>query len=206
MGALTDDKGIIHLLQAMRRLWHEGSTATLVIAGQPVAPSSFERAFDSLPDRHRQQVRRMGTVGGQLKQDLLAATDLFALPSRVDSFGIVYLEAWAYQVPVIGCLAGGVPDVIDDGQDGFLVPFGDPSALALALDKLLTDTDLRRSMGHTGRAKVEARYTWDCIYQGLWSVYENAVTRGVGVRSSDFGRSVSDRSGQAYLVSGSQGR
>jgi glycosyltransferase involved in cell wall biosynthesis len=175
VGALTDDKGIVHLLQAMQRLWREGCEATLVIAGQPVTPSSFERAFDSLPDRQRRHIRRMGVVGGQLKQDLLAATDLFALPSRVDSFGIVYLEAWAYRVPVIGCRAAGVPDVIDDGYDGLLVPFADPPALASAIDGLLNNADQRLSMGQAGRAKVEARYTWDRIYRGLWSVYEKAA-------------------------------
>ena len=88
-------------------------------------PSTFEGVYGELPEAHRVRTRRLGPVRGQLKQDMLAATDLFVLPSRVDSFGIVYLEAWAYGLPVIGCRAGGVPDVIDDGQDGLLVNYGD---------------------------------------------------------------------------------
>jgi glycosyltransferase involved in cell wall biosynthesis len=114
-------------------------------------------------------------VSGQLKQDMLAATDVFAMPSRVDSFGIVYLEAWAYGVPVIGCQAGGVPDVIDDGQDGLLIPFGDQQALAAAIDALLADPDRRRAMGQRGRAKVEANYTWEQIYQKLRAIYQELV-------------------------------
>ncbi|MCL7455441.1 MAG: glycosyltransferase family 4 protein, partial [Anaerolineae bacterium] len=96
MGVLTDDKGVVHLLRAMQRLWQGGTQATLVLAGPVVKPSSVERVYGSLPEEHRTQIRRLGPVAGQLKQDLLAATDLFALPSQVDSFGIVYLEAWAY--------------------------------------------------------------------------------------------------------------
>jgi glycogen(starch) synthase len=175
MGALTDDKGVVHLLRAMQRLWIAGSEATLVLAGPVVEPSGFERAYATLPQAHRMRVRRMGAVGGQLKQDMLASTDVFVLPSRVDSFGIVYLEAWAYGAPVIGCRAGGVPDVIDHDTDGLLVNFGDVAALATAIERLLADPARRQAMGARGRAKVEAFYTWDRIYQGLRAVYEELV-------------------------------
>jgi glycosyltransferase involved in cell wall biosynthesis len=175
MGVLTDDKGVVHLLRAMQRLWQADSDATLALAGPLVEPSGFERALGELPEAHRAHVRRLGPVGGSLKQDLLAATDVFALPSRVDSFGIVYLEAWAYGAPVVGCQAGGVPDVIDDGADGLLVEFGDVAALAATLDSLLADPQRRQAMGARGRAKVEARYTWERIYRGLLAVYEELL-------------------------------
>jgi glycogen(starch) synthase len=175
MGAVTDDKGAVHLLKAMQSLWREGSQATLVLAGQPVSPSTLESAYRGLPEAHRLRVRRMGPVTGQLKQDLLASTDVFALPSRVDSFGIVYLEAWAYGVPVIGCRAGGVPEVIDEAENGLLVGFGDESGLASALARLLADTGMSSAMGRRGRAKVEARYTWDHLYPKLQAVYRDLV-------------------------------
>ncbi|MFN8515884.1 MAG: glycosyltransferase [Chloroflexia bacterium] len=59
---------------------------------------------------------------------MLAAASIFALPSRTDSFGITFLEAWCNGVPVIGARAGSIPDVIDDGEDELLVPFGDVPA------------------------------------------------------------------------------
>jgi glycosyltransferase involved in cell wall biosynthesis len=185
MGAVTDDKGAVHLTRAMQSLWCREVDATLVMAGQPVAPTTFERVYEELPEDHRLRIRRMGSVRGQLKQDMLAATDLFALPSRVDSFGIVYLEAWAYQIPVIGCQAGGVPDVVDDGRDGLLVPFGDRFSLASALETLLADPDRCRAMGRQGRAKVEARYTWDHIYQKLRDVYQELVIDPLPSKVSD---------------------
>jgi glycosyltransferase involved in cell wall biosynthesis len=141
-----------------------------------VEPSSVEHIYDSLPEGHRVKVRRLGPVTGQLKQDMLAATDVFALPSRVDSFGIVYLEAWAYEVPVIGCDAGGVPDVIEDGEDGLLVEFGDEEALAGAVKTLLASPVRRQAVGQRGRAKVEAQYTWHQIYAKLLGVYEELAS------------------------------
>ncbi|MBN1138754.1 MAG: glycosyltransferase family 4 protein [Anaerolineae bacterium] len=185
MGVLTDDKGIVHLLRAMQRLWRRGSDANVVIAGRPMTPSSFERAYSSIPEEQRLRTRRLGVVSGQLKQDMLAATDLFAMPSRVDSFGIVYLEAWAYGAPVIGCRAGGVPDVIDDGQDGVLVDYGDEAALASAIEGLLADPGQRRAMGWRGRAKVEARYTWDRIYRGLVEVYQELADADLNGRKGN---------------------
>jgi len=175
MGALTDDKGVVHLLRAMQPVWADTSPVTLVLAGPTVSPSTFEREFGALPDRLRARIRRLGVVTGPAKQDMLAASDLLVLPSRVDSFGIVFLEAWAYGLPVIGCRAGGVPDVIDDGQDGLLVPFGDIAALAGAIASLLGSPDRRQAMGSRGKAKVEARYTWESIYTRLWAVYQDLV-------------------------------
>jgi glycogen(starch) synthase len=170
----------------MQRLWGRGSNAMVVIAGRPMVPSTFEQAYAGLPEDQRLRTRRLGLVGGQLKQDMLAATDLFAMPSRIDSFGIVYLEAWAYGVPVIGCHAGGVPDVIDDGQNGVLVEHGDEAGLAMAIEGLLADPERRRVMGRQGRAKVEAHYTWDRIYRGLAEVYQELTE--IPVRGVDAGR------------------
>ena len=173
IGSVTDDKGAVHLVQAMRRLWSKDIRATLAIAGRPVQPSTFDRVYSGLSDSDRARIHLLGPVSDDLKQDLLAATDLFAMPSRVDSFGIVYLEAWAYGIPVIGCRAGGVPDVISDGRDGLLVEFGDQASLAAAIASLLDNAELRQAMGQQGRAKVRAKYTWDRIYEGLQSVYDS---------------------------------
>jgi glycogen synthase len=175
MGVLTDDKGVVHLLRAMQQVWQSGSEATLILAGPVVEPSSIEVIYSSLPEEHRTRIRRLGPVAGHLKQDLLAATDVFALPSRVDSFGIVYLEAWAYGVPVIGCRAGGVPDVIDQGVDGLLVDFGDVAALVRAIKALLAAPEQRQAIGQAGRAKVKANYTWEHIYGKLLTIYEELV-------------------------------
>lgn len=170
LGVVTRDKGSFHLIRAMEQLWTRGSGAHLVVAGPQV--DEFVRFYERLPSATRDRVLVLGPVLGKEKRNLLAATDLFALPSRIDSFGIVYLEAWAYGKPVIGARAGGVPDVIDEGKDGLLVEFGDESGLAEAIDRLLKQPARAQEMGQRGRAKVESSYTWDHVYSQLRVVYE----------------------------------
>jgi glycosyltransferase involved in cell wall biosynthesis len=113
----------------------------------------------------------------QVKRDALAAADLFVMPSRTDSFGIAYLEAWCYGLPVVGARAGGVPDVIDDGHDGLLAPFGDLDAIAGAISRLLHDRDLAQQLGAAGHAKVLRELTWDQIYAKVRSVYDEVTQR-----------------------------
>ncbi len=169
LGVVTYDKGSFYLVRAMERLWAQGCGAHLVIAGPQV--DEFVRFYRRLPSATRDRVLLLGPVLGQDKRDLLAATNVFALPSRIDSFGIVYLEAWAYGKPVIGGRAGGVPDVINDGEDGLLVDFGNVEALAGAIDLLLGEPERAQMMGRRGRAKVKARYTWNHIYERLRAIY-----------------------------------
>jgi glycosyltransferase involved in cell wall biosynthesis len=116
-------------------------------------------------------VRLLGFVAKRTQADILAATDVLALPSRTDSFGIVFLDAWANGVPVIGANAGGIPGVVTDGVDGLLVPFGDVPALATFLRRLLDDRSLRHRMGEAGRAKVLEHYTWDRIVAAVHDLY-----------------------------------
>jgi glycosyltransferase involved in cell wall biosynthesis len=97
------------------------------------------------------------------------------MPSRTDSFGIVYLEAWLYRKPVIGARAWGVSDVIEDGVDGRLVPFDDPGALAEALSVLLKRPALRSEMGARGEAKVYRLHTWDKKYEAVRDLYVRLV-------------------------------
>lgn len=103
----------------------------------------------------------LGPVSEDEKRDALAAADIFALPSRTDSFGIVYLEAWLYRKPVIGACTWGVTDVIVDGKDGRLVPFGDVPALADTIAFLADNPDVRAAMGARGEQKVYTLHTWE---------------------------------------------
>lgn len=171
MGSLTFDKGAVHVLQAMPAVWQVRPDAVAVFAGEAPGPGGFEDAFKAIPADKLSQVKRVGVVTGRMKQNLMAATDVFAMPSRVDSFGIVYLEAWMHGKPVIGADAGGVPDVIAHGEDGLIVPFGETPALAQAILRLIGNDSERKMMGEIGRRMVEARFTWDSRYEVLRDIY-----------------------------------
>jgi glycogen(starch) synthase len=169
IGALAYDKGAIHLIKAMQRLWRAGHPGTLVLIGAPL--THFEAFYARLPQSDRARIRFLPYAPESVKRDALAAADVFALPSRTDSFGIVFLEAWCYGVPVIGARAGGIPDVITDGGDGLLVRFGDVAGLAQAIRLLLDDRALARRLGAAGREKTLRSLTWDHVYARARAVY-----------------------------------
>lgn len=173
LGHLSYDKGAIHVVEAVRTLWQTGRTVELALAGGVLTP--FRRYLDRLPPADRDRIRVFPSIEESEKRDMLAACDLLALPSRTDSFGIVYLEAWLYRKPVIGTRTWGINDVIDDGKDGLLIPFGNVEALAESTAFLLDHPDLRAKMGAAGERKVYRSHRWDQKYPLIRDLYCNLV-------------------------------
>jgi glycosyltransferase involved in cell wall biosynthesis len=163
MDTAAYDKGTVHVVEALRRLWARGVDVTWVQCGSLM--DHFETFYATLTPLERARTRLLGFVPRATLHDALAAASVYAMPSRTDSFGIAYLEAWCYGVPVIGADAGGVPDVITHGANGLLVPFGDVDALAAAIERLMRDAELRRAMGAVGKATVQRSMTWDAQYE-----------------------------------------
>ncbi|MDQ2888122.1 MAG: glycosyltransferase family 4 protein, partial [Chloroflexota bacterium] len=109
---------------------------------------------------------RVVSVGMKHGKDLveeMQRASVVVLPSLADveSFGMVLIEAMACQTPVIGTNIGGIPEIIRDGIDGFLVPSNDSYALALAISKIVADKELARCMGHFGEDRVKKEFAWD---------------------------------------------
>lgn len=100
--------------------------------------------------------------GKDLVEEIQKAS-VVVLPSlaEVESFGMVLIEAMACQTPVVGTNTGGIPEVIEDGMDGFVVPTKDSNALALAISKIMADKELAIRMGQCGEAKAREKFTWD---------------------------------------------
>jgi glycosyltransferase involved in cell wall biosynthesis len=92
--------------------------------------------------------------------EVLSHMTIFCLPSVWEGFGIVLLEAMLARKPVVASNVGGVPEVVEDGRTGVLVPVGDVDALARALTSLLLDDGLAARMGEAGRARVEKDFSF----------------------------------------------
>jgi glycosyltransferase involved in cell wall biosynthesis len=111
-----------------------------------------------------------------------ADCDVFCLPARYESFGLVFLEAMQFGKPVVGTAAGGMTEVVEDGGNGFLVPPENAAALADCLGRLLDDVDLRRRFGLRSRRLFEAEFTGELMVERTLRAYADIVARG---RSSE---------------------
>jgi glycosyltransferase involved in cell wall biosynthesis len=173
LGTLCYDKGTHHLISAVRQLCETGHPLTLILIGpeQEAMQPFLEQALEE----NSTCCRHLGQLSEEEKWHAVDAADIVALPSRTESFGIVYLEAWARGKPVIGARSGAVSNVIYDGVDGLLVEFGDVAGLADAISKLLNHPVLASEMGHRGREKVCQRYTWERQYARLCTAVEKWI-------------------------------
>jgi glycosyltransferase involved in cell wall biosynthesis len=153
VGRLELLKGLPYLLEAFSRLDLPG--AELWLAGR-VLPE-----VGPALDRAGRGVRVLGPLPHAALPDLYRQVDALAFPSLCDSFGLVLLEAMAAGLPVIATPRSAGPDLIDDGQDGYLVPAAAADALRDRLRALGRDREAGQAMGRRAREKVLSGYTWD---------------------------------------------
>jgi glycosyltransferase involved in cell wall biosynthesis len=127
--------------------------------------------YRTLVDRHAalrlgDRVRFLDDVSAHVLAVEYASADVFCLPSRQEAFGVVFAEAMAAGLPVVACRAAAVPEIVEDGHTGLLVPPGQPAALASAIERLARDEQLRTMLGHAGTERVE-RFDVPCI-ASMW--------------------------------------
>jgi glycosyltransferase involved in cell wall biosynthesis len=168
---LSKEKGSVDLLRAAANAWDRGLRFHLVLAGSEM--SNFERFWNRYGPNDR--VHRLGVLDERQKRDFFAGLDVFALPSRSDSFGLVLLEAWANGVPNVAYRAGGVAEVIRHDQDGLLVPCGDVAGLSRALQRLVEDGTLCRRLGSAGQQRTRQEFRWQDKLDRVRQVYQSVV-------------------------------
>lgn len=164
---LRRHKGQEHLLRATAALVGRGvRLQVLLVGGGPDEPHLRSLA-ESLGVAD--MVRLLGP-----RDDLgriLAATDVLALPSEYEGFGIVQAEAMYFSLPVVATSYGGSTEVVVDGSTGFLVPFGDVDGLADRIGQLLHDEALRQSMGAAGRRRVDEMFSMEALGDSYAALY-----------------------------------
>jgi glycosyltransferase involved in cell wall biosynthesis len=173
IGYLSRDKGALATVEATRQLLQRGYAVELALIG--TVSSLFREYFDKLSPSDKKRIHLLGPVEDSEKKDALAAASFLSMPSRTDSFGITYLEAWLYGIPVIAARSWGVTDVVEDGKDGLVVPFGDIAALTGAMRTLLDKPDEARNMGERGRDKVYQNHLWEKKLRELGDIYQELV-------------------------------
>jgi len=167
-------KGIHTLIEAVAkaRAVHAGVTLTIAGDGDDL-PALRELAYARGVAKY---VDFRGAVGDDALSALYRECDVFAMPSKGEGFGIVFLEAMSYGKPCIGGNHGGTPEVIDDGHDGFLVQHGDLDQLTERLMELWANPELRTALGERARRKVLNRYMFSRMRANWIELLDETIT------------------------------
>ncbi|MGX5211085.1 glycogen synthase [Streptomyces violaceus] len=178
VGRITRQKGVPHLLRAVRDI--DPAAQVVLCAGAPDTPEidqEFRELFGEL-SRVRDGVfwsPRMLPRPEVIQ--LLTHAALFVCPSVYEPLGIVNLEAMACGTPVVASAVGGIPEVVDDGRTGLLVPAGDDfeAGLARAMDSVLGDPETAGRMGEAGRERAVGEFGWDAVARRTVRLYEEIL-------------------------------
>lgn len=154
-------KGGDLLLQAFRKVHELIPEATLTIVG-PRDLKIDQPGVQNLGLLNKDDDQQRAVL-----ENLYRTSRVFCMPSRFDCFPISFLEAMAFGIPCIGTNIAGVPEIIDDGVTGLLVPPEDPDLLAMRLLELLADPRRAERLGLAGRLRLEDRFTWDRVVAGI---------------------------------------
>ena len=173
VGRLEARKGTRTLIEALARLDGAIGDAHLVVAGD--GPLREELAGLAARLGVADRVRLLGNRDDV--RDVLAALDVFALPSLTEGMSNALLEAMAMALPLVATAVGGNPEVVTDAEHGLLVPPGDPEPLARAIGRLLANREDGARMGAAARRRVEERYGARAMVRELEGVYAAVAAR-----------------------------
>ena len=163
-------KRVPDVMEIFERVSREHPARLLLVGEGPELSRAEQRCRETgLTDR----VDFLGTVRDV--EEVLVGADVFLLPSETESFGLAALEALSCEVPVVASRVGGIPEVVEDGRAGFLLPVGDVEGMAQAVCRLLDNDDERRAFGSFGRASAVERYSRDRIVTCYRSLYEEML-------------------------------
>jgi glycosyltransferase involved in cell wall biosynthesis len=168
-------KGADTLISALPRMLKSTPDASLVLVGDGNDRPRLEHLARDLGVSERAHFLH-GLTPAQLSS-CYANCEIFALPSRGEGFGLVFLEAMACAKPVVGGAHGGIPDIVEDSVTGLLVPHGDVECLAQALETLFNNSPRAREMGARGRERIKNEYRFEEFQSRLIRVLDATLQK-----------------------------
>jgi glycosyltransferase involved in cell wall biosynthesis len=172
VGRLHPVKGAQYLLGAMSIVHRELPEAKLILVGDGEEREHLETLTDNLGIR--ECVEFAGRVPHERVQDYMNQAEVFVLSSLSEGFPVTILEAMACGLPVVATRVGGVPDIIEDGTNGYLVDAMNQEQIAEALLKLLQNDQLRKEISNNNRKEAE-RYRWNTVAATLEGIYQKSL-------------------------------
>jgi len=183
VGRLIEWKGVDTLVRVMVQVLQEKPHAILTIVGIGEELGNLEKLVQELGIEDH--IEFLGQVNNERLLDLYSGASVLVLPSRssrgmvMEGLGVVLLEAMSYGVPVIGSNVGGIPDIIDDGKNGYLFPCNDEKNLAEKIITLISDVTLANQFRKNGYETVRTRFSWDEISREFSEVYADTRERSI---------------------------
>jgi glycosyltransferase involved in cell wall biosynthesis len=173
VAALRPEKAHEVLLDAAQRLVGKGSNVRFLIVGGGSRQAMLEMMADEMG--LGESVHFLGRRDDV--PELLHLSDVMVLPSHgvVETLPLSVLEAMAAGVPVVATAVGSLPEMITDGENGKLIPTGNPDALAVAIESIVTDEEAARSMAEVARERVADRYSVERMVVGYAALFEEAL-------------------------------
>lgn len=172
VGRLTSAKGQAILLEAVAQLKQQGTAVNLTLVGTGADEQSLKHHAETLGITT--QVTFTGAVDQDHILDYYHAADVFVLPSFAEGLPVVLMEAMAMEIPCITTMITGVPELIENGQNGLLVPASDSDGLTQAIKQLAENPVLRQQLGKAGRLKVLSDYD---LHKNTHHLYEKLTQR-----------------------------
>lgn len=175
LGAIGERKGLFDLIDVVKKLCAGARNVTLRIGGngdlkrleQVVAKYGLE---DS--------VKFLGWIGQNERDALFRETDVYVLPSYGEGMPMSILEAMSYGIPVVSTMVGGIPELVTEGECGFLIQPGDKKALYERLSKLCENPSLRWKLGKAAREKIRLEHHIAAQVERVERIYDELLTRG----------------------------
>lgn len=171
MARLTKQKGILELAEAFERIASIKNNVFLYVIG-PEEDVSFEEVAEKCKNYNNKVLRLEYTSN---PAEYLSASDIFCLPSHMEGFGQVLVNASSCSIPIVASRIYGITDAVEDGVTGLLYPAGDIDVLTNTLIKLIDDKELRKKMGRAGRDRVIKHFDQNLITAEIVAFYNDAL-------------------------------
>jgi glycogen synthase len=213
VGRLERRKGIDVLLEAAVELLGRHPEVEFILAGKETTnteigttyPAAFAARHGANPALAG-RVTFAGLVSDEQLYRLYAAADVVCLPSRYESFGLVLVEGMMFGKPVVGCAVGGMCEIVEPGDNGFLAVPGDAASLAECLGRLIESEALRREFGRRSRARYEQRYALPRVVEGTLRYYGEVAARHRATAGPEAGGRVAERLAEVIAEAGGVSR
>ncbi len=179
VGYLIERKGFTYLISSIKEVLKEHGNIKLNIVGSGPEEQKIKNHITNL--NLEEHVEIISNISDEELLKMYNSSDLFVLPSIVDSqgntegLGVVLIEAMACKLPVIGSNIGGIPDIVEDGVTGLLVPQKNVSELSKSINKIIENPDISERIAEKGYKMVKSNFSWERIAKDYIDVYKSQL-------------------------------